>query len=473
MDLVKARKRNRSKNVLHVRPNRSSIAPLEDIANEMLLIDEENSGFNFSEKRLDATGDNSFVGLLDVLQLNDNEKEKAMELENPHYGNPSSFIIDANLSVKSVDLVQSILFLTLHNFNDSHFQRKFLLTIPVYSTPKQYLGCLFVHYFARHDEKIKLRVIVLLSFWMKLCPGHFLPEMISSLEHFQQMISSSDFIKNTSQYKLFVKSLEILKTYKPFELKKISSLLPPTGPNKFLEIYQKCGIKGTAEQLTLQQSRLFRNISQDDLVNIIFGLDNPPSLLKLTKNFDIFTTFVSFTVIYKTTAQERSNVYKMWLEIAIELRKLNNFYGLFSVVGGLSHRSVTRLTKTMELVDNKIKNLKEEHDSLMKLVSLTNNFKNYREVIDISPSPTIPFIACFQKDWVYFQETTKAVVKNLINVDVIDQGVKLLDKILYMRNDDYNIVPDEEVIDVLSRITASLDLFGLMKLSTAMEPSQQ
>ena len=154
MDLVKARKRNRSKNVLHVRPNRSSIAPLEDIANEMLLIDEENSGFNFSEKRLDATGDNSFVGLLDVLQLNDNEKEKAMELENPHYGNPSSFIIDANLSVKSVDLVQSILFLTLHNFNDSHFQRKFLLTIPVYSTPKQYLGCLFVHYFARHDEKI-------------------------------------------------------------------------------------------------------------------------------------------------------------------------------------------------------------------------------------------------------------------------------------------------------------------------------
>ena len=137
------------------------------------------------------------------------------------------------------------------------------------------------------------------------------------------------------------------------------------------------------------------------------------------------------------------------------------------------YRINLRLTKTMELVDNKIKNLKEEHDSLMKLVSLTNNFKNYREVIDISPSPTIPFIACFQKDWVYFQETTKAVVKNLINVDVIDQGVKLLDKILYMRNDDYNIVPDEEVIDVLSRITASLDLFGLMKLSTAMEPSQQ
>ena len=296
--------------------------------------------------------------------------------------------------------------------------------------------------------------------------------MLSCLQTFKHILGKTH--NESQQFLTFQKSVD--------NIQKIKDSIPPpkpirtrqpTGPNKFLDFLSSLGYERLSELMTLQHSHLFCDISQEELVGMIFKNEYPQSLMRFTKNFDVFSTFVSFTVVYKQTPEERSDIFIMWVIIALEFKRMNNYYGLFFVVGALMHSSIKRMAKTMKLVEEKLifSNYDKAFEELKALVAFKNNFGVYREVISKSPPPSVPFIACFQKDAVYFQETNKIIENGLINVKAITKGVKLLDKILFLRNDSYQIEPDEEALEMLDDITVSLDTFGLMKLSNTIEPS--
>jgi len=437
--------------------------PTSLLAASMLINGEKN---DFKTKTIDQIPE--LKTFFDTLKLNDKEKESVNKLLSTKMGNKETFILDEETNIVAFDAIQSIFLMTMDGFSDPVLQRDLLLTIPTYTTPKEYLALLLARCLSCDEQGGFERVLSLISCWIKLSPPLFDEDMINTLQLFKESLNGKADTVNALSIKFFNKAISFLELHKGIhEFNFFEKTI--AGPALFFSTCKERGIRFITEQITMQHSRAFRAMTQEDLVKMIFNNDNPQSLINYTKLYDMLSLFVSFSTIFSPSIDERASNYKTWVEIAIELKKLNDYFGLFSVIFGLQHRSVKRMKKTVNLALHKCKSIIKEFHELENLTSMTSNFKNYREAISKSPPPTIPFIPCFQKDWVYFRESSPERKDGLISHDKIRKGVELLDKIVNMRNDDYKINPDEDVIKMVSGLTVALDTQKLMQISQTME----
>ena len=67
--------------------------------------------------------------------------------------------------------------------------------------------------------------------------------------------------------------------------------------------------------------------------------------------------------------------------------------GLQALLSALSHSSIARMNKTMEVLDEK----KEEIAAIRKILSQSRSFAVYREKIATVQAPFVPFTGCTTK----------------------------------------------------------------------------
>jgi len=446
----------------------------------------------FSSNQFEVGAISDFLGKITIpnevnlvfqeLQLPKECQEKLMMINFCVYPNPNEFIISEDGKFAFSSFSQLILHLTSPNFCNPSLQRVLLLTMISYIHPILFFSALIVRYYSfvgfsqsnvSDNTQMKLirhRIVSIIGLWSKLCNYHFTNKLLGGLSLFSDLLTKANSLEETNQ-KIVRSSVNHIKKQITQMIRPIALKSECVGPNTMLKQFLDSPTEALAKQITLRNSYLFRSIMQHEWIQSIFTEEKRGSLKDLITYFDQLTRFVSFSVVFGTNERERADIYTMWAKVSIHLRQSNDFMGLFSVISGLTHKSVSRLIKTIRLSLKYLGKQKSTFESLFVICEMDNDFKNYREVISSSPSPSIPFIACFQKDWVYFRETYCPPPLGLISIKHLESAVEMLDRVSWYQNDEYSFSTDENIQSLLRGLPDPPSSKSLMAISLLREPN--
>ncbi|EAY09061.1 RasGEF domain containing protein [Trichomonas vaginalis G3] len=445
--------------------------------------------FNEAEPPLDLSAGSILGHLCNALSLLPIEKQMLMNVV-------KTLPPDVQLTKDYVDTVKKLSFehlviLLTSEGNWKNLAAQFLITFPLFNSPKYLLACLFARYFTNYNsslanvtslvelEQTRKRVITFLIMWMSLAPFYFNETLLNAIQLFYNMVSIGHL---SEAEKIMITSLSNqMAIMNETVVDDLTSLMLKTTDNKILgpkstfPILQKTHPQQIALQIALQDSLIFGAISPRDVIACIGGqltAKNSPSISFLQEHFDTLSHFVAFSVIFEREVKVRATVYSMWVSILFELRKVNDFCGMFSIYGGITHPSVERLKSTIEEAWKTMgPKTKREFETIKNICSFNNNFHGYRQAVLISHPPCVPFFGCFQKDWVYFQEMNEFHTNdNKIDIPTIGKAYELYAAVQKYQKVKYEIREDITIQKILFNISKDLlDSVKLMQISALQE----
>ncbi|KAJ3326302.1 hypothetical protein HDV06_000178 [Boothiomyces sp. JEL0866] len=201
-----------------------------------------------------------------------------------------------------------------------------------------------------------------------------------------------------------------------------------------------------AKQLTLYEWDIFIAINPRDFLQHQRGKSKPnTALAKAIQHFNFISSLVKTLILVQETLEARTQVLLKFIKIAKNLRTTNNFNTLMAVMGGLNHSSITRLHKTHEAARSY--SLYEDFISLQRLVTGNNGYFAYRQALNISNLPCIPYIGLFSRD---ISRTSEFKDRNPNLTESIDitNGISMGDTLVRFEN-------TQLITNILSSLTMS------------------
>ncbi|EAY00120.1 RasGEF domain containing protein [Trichomonas vaginalis G3] len=376
--------------------------------------------------------------------------------------------------------------------NTDELSKEFTKTFTLFNSPKYLLACLFARYFtniASVDANItnledlryvRIKVLQFLILWMSETPFTFDKVLINAVKSFYNSISSGHV---ADEEKIILNSLNDLIEYiMAHQIDTLTSIINRTadhrsifGPKYVLPVLRKTHPLQVALQIAYIDSIIFQAVNPKDLMAMIGGqisANSCPSIMYLHQHFDALSKFVAFSIIFEKAAKERASIFAIWVEILLELNKVNDFSGVFAVYNGITHPAVARLKTTNNEAWKLISfRTKREFGSIQNITSFYNNFNAYRQALLVRIPPLVPFMGCFQKDWVYFQELNNFHPDDsLIDLHVIHTAYDLYNAFKKYQEIKYNIKEDPEIQIILLNLSKDLpDARKLMQISMLQE----
>jgi hypothetical protein len=148
-----------------------------------------------------------------------------------------------------------------------------------------------------------------------------------------------------------------------------------------------------ARQLTLVDELLYKNIEPREATDQAWTKNNgvrAPNLLKLIERFNAVGDWVSSEIL--AADGRASAMIAHFVDVADQLRKLNNFQSTMAVLGGLGASAVTRLKEQWAEIGAPKRDL---YDELSTLMSLTSNMKNLSDHLQTISPPAIPYVGLY------------------------------------------------------------------------------
>ena len=419
-----------------------------------------------------------------------------VEIQNMHLvctktpGDPKEIIMEDG-KIESATFEQMVIYLTSKEAPEHDFVIRFLNTFVMFASPELLFAALVARFYTnifaptsniKDSESLSIarqRVIDILVAWMTYADFNISENTLRAIETFYQSISAGPSTENEKKfYNKFKSGLDKLKTQRESNtvrnMRELHNDQYNYKMNSTMELFLKTEPASLADQMTLQNSNIFRSVNPSDLLSVILGkieAKNSITFNDLQDHFDRLSRFVSFSIIYFDLSL-RVQTYKMWVNVAFRFRESNDYAGLFAIIVGLTHVSVTRMTKTLDEAWKQLgTSVKTKFEELKSLTNFGNNFNNYRQTLATTKRPCIPFIGCFQKDWVYFQETGKRKDHLLIPKSRIDKCYELLDTVRRYQSDIYNIQEYETIQTYLYNLPELPDSTKLMQISAIQEQS--
>lgn len=215
--------------------------------------------------------------------------------------------------------------------------------------------------------------------------------------------------------------------------------------------------KDIADQITVYCSEFYQNITLHELLframNDNFTDKDCPNLTKLTNQFNIYINWIPTEIIFNCNDnQQRIQVIKKFINIAIELKKLKNYHMFFAIVGGLNHMSVQRIKAVWQTDAEHTK----QFIDLEKIITNLNNYYYYQQDIkDIKDETIIPFFGLIIKELKHLLEPPIIYKKkfNQIQYNLIIAYIKKFE--LY--NKCYNIQKKIPIIAYLMNLSVCTD----------------
>jgi len=174
-----------------------------------------------------------------------------------------------------------------------------------------------------------------------------------------------------------------------------------------------------ARQLTLLESTLFRAIRPHEFLNQNWGKPgrefNSPNILIMIEWFNKVSLWAATTMVLANDNRDRVQIIKKWIDVAEECRKLNNLNSVMELLGGLRMAAVSRLKKSWDNIDAKHLAVFKKLEDLM---SSLQNYKQYRETMNQSVPPCIPYLGIYLRDLTFIGDGNPNNFENgLINFD--------------------------------------------------------
>ncbi|XP_075194263.1 ras guanyl-releasing protein 3 isoform X2 [Anomaloglossus baeobatrachus] len=226
-----------------------------------------------------------------------------------------------------------------------------------------------------------------------------------------------------------------------------------------------------AEHLTFLEYKAFRRISFTDYQSyVIHGclVDNP-TLERSIALFNGISKWVQLMVLSKPSPQQRAEVITKYINVAEKLLDLQNFNTLMSVVGGLSHSSISRLKDTHAHLSTDVTKVWNE---MTELVSSNGNYCNYRKAFSECEEFKIPILGVHLKDLIAVHVIFPDWIDdNKVNTVKMQQLYVTLNELVSLQSASHHL---ETSMDLINLLTLSLDLYhtedDIYKLSLVLEP---
>ena len=415
------------------------------------------------------------------LSLKEEEIELANSLNEAKYKDPDEYQENED-GIKCASVIQLVLILTDPN-SDIFFQKQFLCCFSCFTNTKLLLALLLTRFFANEKqveseellEHIRNRIIRILIKWIKISASQFTENMICVLNKFLLVLEEPDQTQeNQSILYLNLKDgLDILTNKKQISYP-TKSLLPPILPEcdeENIKSVQNYDPEEVARQLTLIHINIFKKIEPDELLKGIWNVSQETKIQHINELIDIFNKFssyVSISVLYGESSKKRAETFNYWINVACKFEAIKNYHGLFSVIFGLQHVSVTRLSKTIKEVMKNTES-KENFERLSTICDFGNDFKTYRKIISDIKGSCVPFIGCFQKDLIYIQETYPNTINGLINFKKCEACYSLLKSILDFQSSEFNFEVVPKLLNFIEELPEPAENTDMMKLSLSKE----
>jgi hypothetical protein len=212
-------------------------------------------------------------------------------------------------------------------------------------------------------------------------------------------------------------------------------------------------IQSFALELTRLSNYYFQQIEYKEFFNARFVKKNKttesPNIVALIERFNNLSFFIIEEILAYDYEKDRAKLITKFIQIAYELKKINNFNDCMSIIVALTHYITSKLKLTWKYVDKETMSMLNE---LKTFVSIEDTYKNIREQESYCIQhmiPFIPFLGFYTKRICYLEETGPYVKDNyLIHSDKIAEFYGSLKPLFFLNRVSFKIAKQNEM-DIL------------------------
>lgn len=393
--------------------------------------------------------------------------------------------------------------LTRHDRPDSQFNSTFLLTYKSFTTAQDLFEILMTRWSIqppaglssaelamwteRKQNPIRLRVVNIIKNWVETYwVENDSPESRDLLERIYGFACDEVVKTNTPGSGPLLSVIDHrLKSDTAMSKKVVLTLTgsapPPIMPKnikrlKFLDIDPT----ELARQLTIIEARLYCQIKPSECLTKIQQKQVPvgvpdvaPNVRKLILHSNLLTNWVAHMILMQKDLRPRVIVMKHFIAVANRCRQLNNFSTLTAIVAALGTSPINRLHRTWAGLSAKSMVTLE---SLRKLMDRNKNFAEYRDTLQKSVTPCIPFIGVYLTDLTFIDDGMPSMIKrtNLINFAKRAKTAEIIWSIQAYQTVQYALQPVQPLIDYINSNLVSAQEIpdDMYELSLQVEPQE-
>jgi RasGEF domain len=161
-------------------------------------------------------------------------------------------------------------------------------------------------------------------------------------------------------------------------------------------------VRNLARQITLIDHALLSRIGLAELMRKAPAKrERSPRLHEFIDNFNALSYFVVSDVLQTIQLKERAALIGRAVELATELRALNNFSSSIAVVSALHCTPVSRLRATWKQLS---KHCRDQWDAISDSADPEGNYASYRRAVAAVQPPLVPHVCCIAKDLTSIEE---------------------------------------------------------------------
>lgn len=348
--------------------------------------------------------------------------------------------------------------------------------------------CMYRNFTDSNQLVIELRKVVQLWIEKKTEDLHHDPIYQQICRIVQQWIEHYfilDFWKNAALLEKILEIISFLPSIASFRLQKLLEFklsdcaeIAYRKPNRKetvalgvehqIDLYSLSSID-VAKQLTILEFEMFQEI---DPARVISSTDRKETVAiqKMIERFNITSHWVATAIVIEPEKKKRVTVIKFFLEVAESCLECNNFNTALAITAGLTISPISRLSKTWEAIP------KKSQESFQKLSSLMDghhNFANYREILNSSQLPCLPYFGIFLRDLTFIDDSFDNRLENgFANFYKMKRMSSVVQSIIQYQSSPFQFTVERGLYNFLKNV-APLPEDTLYKKSTQCEaPSE-
>jgi len=155
-------------------------------------------------------------------------------------------------------------------------------------------------------------------------------------------------------------------------------------------------VQALAQEMTLMEFELLSLIQPTELTQKRFDdVEQSPNVHVCLQRAELHQNWCLTELLYSTSLKQRAITLGLFIELAQELLKLNNFSGVLSIMRALQSQSIAKLRITWKSLP---KHLLGVFETIKELVQDTDDYALFRKKMDAAGHPQIPVLEFIVND---------------------------------------------------------------------------
>ncbi|KAG2373409.1 hypothetical protein C9374_012148 [Naegleria lovaniensis] len=335
-----------------------------------------------------------------------------------------------------------------------------------------------MHYNIDVRSNIQLSVAKLLLDWVEKYYFDFDDKMVRQLSNFctsrmmesvasfiakkiLQAMKTSSRLPHWEQQQVEEKKMQQMATQEVFpvnvdsspESKKSGQPSTPKNINTTMDSKQisllKMEPKEIAETLTLLDHSIYNKIKFTEMLGQSWNKDKKrfmaPNIINVTTLFNKISNYCVHQIVSEPNIMSRKKILENLFKTCEILREMNSFNMVMAIYSSFVSSSVSRLTDTWGMLDEKCT---KQYEDICKFVSTDNNQRILRDAMDkafADGEATTPYLGIYLRDLVFTDDGNPTLIDGKLNFFKAINQYAIMFNILRFQGREYTFVMKEEL----------------------------